>query len=482
LSSLTYEYLPIWSVLNRGKPYEPFLYQVQHLHKPVEQGYSRIICRWGRRAGKSTSVIAEIAREGIRPSEVVKGVEHHPIIYVGGPNAESASRVWDPVWAAFVPPDDNSYSPPLAFLHESHDKQRGLITLKGGAKVYKKTGESPVSWQGERVTLIVMDEAHDMPEDVWENCMPALLDSGGRLIAIGVAKGKGRFRSYWHRGQGAAPNFYSSAVPTTDNPIIIDMARKAEKNVIDFLRDSAEGDLTDDEFARQYLAEEREEEGQVFRRFAELFTSDGRPGTRHIMGLDLGKLHDYTVAYVGDIYSGRFVEQMRVNKIDYIDQIPKIVEMYERNNCEYIHMDATGIGESIAELLRREGCIIIPFKFTNANKQSLVSTMVSEVEKGRVSFLKTDESLKKEMGLFEGSISPGGVIKYEAPKGYFDDCVIAAALLIQKMDKASQVQGSPTHNKYVNMPRRHTAKTRIEKIRQARQRQHEQRIKELLSA
>jgi len=455
MTKVTYQYHALWKVLNGGKAYEPLWYQVQHLHSKVDEGFSRIICRWGRRAGKSTAVVAEIAREVTRSKETVLDIEHSPIVYVGGPNAESAARVWDPVWAAFVPPDDDSYMLPLAFLHESHDKQRGLITIKGGAKIYKKTGESPVSWQGERVTLIVMDEAHDMPEDVWENCMPALLDSGGRLIAIGVAKGKGRFRSYWHRGQGSDPNFYSSAVPTTANPIIRMRAEAEGKDVLQYLRDSAEGDLTDDEFARQYLAEEREEEGQVFSKFEQYFTSSGYPAEHakatgpHIMGLDLGKLHDFTVAYVGNVATQTFVASMRTNKIDYMDQVPKIVDLYKSYNCRFIHMDTNGPGEAVAEMLRAEGCMIAPFTWTNATKQALISVMVREVERGHITFLKDDDNLKKEMGLFEGSVSPGGVIKYEAPRGYFDDAVIAAALTIQKMHRNKSMAQNPIHKPYI---------------------------------
>ena len=163
------------------------------------------------------------------------------------------------------------------------------------------------------------------------------------------------------------------------------------------------------------------------------------------MSLDLGKLHDFTVAYVGNLNTSSIIAKLRFNKINYMDQVPQIVGMYNDYDCEYIHMDASGIGEAVAEQLRDAGCYVVPFKFTNESKQALVSSMVRQVEKGTVRFLANDENLKKEMGLFQGRISPGGVIQYEAMPGYFDDCVISAALLIQKMAKTnSNTQGIRT--------------------------------------
>lgn len=439
MTEISYRYHPLWSVINRGNPYEPFDWQVQHLHSKVEYGFKRIILACGRRSGKSFGVKAEVAREVAQEPVVIRGETHAPLIYIGGPTAEAAERVWEPVWAMFVPPESGDYIPPLGFMYKSHDKSRGLIELKNGARIYKKTADNPVSWQGERVTLVVMDEAQDINEDVWQNVMPALLDSGGRLIAIGITKGKGRFRSYWTRGQGSDENFYSASVPTAANPVIKDMAKQAGKTVEEFIRSEAEADLTEDEFARQYLAEWREEEGSVFTRYERLFTAKESPPKvlpgQNIMSLDLGKLHDYTVAYVGNLDTSSVIAKLRFNKINYMDQVPQIVQMYNEYNCEYIHMDASGIGEAVAEQLRDAGCYVVPFKFTNESKQALISSMVRQVEKGAVRFLANDEDLKKEMGLFMGSISPGGVIKYEAMPGYFDDCVISAALLIQKMAK-----------------------------------------------
>lgn len=459
MSSVSYSYPPVWSVLNRGKPYSPFPWQAAHLHSQIDKGTKRIILPCGRRSGKSTSVIAEVAREVIRPAVTVFGVDHSPLVYIIGPTAEASMRVWEPVWAAFVPPDSGSYTPPLGFLYEGHDKNRGVIFIKGGARIYRKTADDPRSLQGERVTLAIIDEAQDINEEAWENLMPGLSDSDGRLIAIGVAKNKGRFRSYYYAGQGADSDFYSASVPTTANPIFRDKAAEVGMDPTEFIRQQFAADLTDKEFERQYLAKWSDEDGQVFAGYEKYFTGTGADTPNpFIMSLDLGKLHDFTVAYVGDVAKQEFVAKLRFNKLDYMDQVPQIAELYHLYDCRFIHMDTNGVGEAPAEMLRRDyGCHIIPFKWSNESKQALVSTMVREVQRGNITFLADDDVLKKEMSLFEGVVSAGGTLRYEAPKGFYDDCVISAALLIQKMARNKTMAKNPIHKPYATFGARREA-------------------------
>lgn len=449
----------IWDVLERGgKPYIPLAWQAKYIHAPRQ---ARIIAACGRRSGKSSAMKAVIADEEIRPPEEVLGVEHSALTYVIGPTAETAMKVWQPVWDLFVPPDSGTYVPPLGFLHQSHDKNRGFIQLINGAEIYRKTADDPRSLQGDRVTLAIVDEAHEIEDTAWENLMPSLADSGGRLFAIGIPKGKKRFRSYWELGQGKDPEFFSFSVPTYANPLFGMQARKAgftdplggEHDVIAWLRQQFAADLTDDEFKRQYLAEWIEQDGQVFRNLDNVFTSRGgipRPGMNLVMGLDVGKLHDFTVAYIGDTLTGRFIAGDRFNGLDYTLAVPRIAKMYRAFHCGYIHMDANGVGEPVADMLKREGCAIIPFEpWTNEHKNELIGTMVREVERGNVEFLAADTVLRREMELFEATVS-GTTVKYSAPRGYYDDCVIAAALLVEKMSKRHRYALAGNRKSYVD--------------------------------
>jgi len=302
----------------------------------------------------------------------------------------------------------------------------------------------------------VVDEAHEIQDEAWANLMPSLLDSEGRLIAIGITKGKGRFRSYWELGQGADPNFYSASVPSTANPVIVAQAEKAGfSDPIQYLRETVAADLTDIEFRQQYLAEWVEQDGQVFKNLDSVF--DTPWGYAHntmntAMGLDIGKMNDFTVAYVGDLSTSRFLARDRFVGLDYSVAVPRIAKMYRAFGCSVIQMDTTGGGIPVADFLRKEGCNVLDYTFTQRSKAELIMTFAREVERGLVHLPKDDKELRREMELFEATVN-GTNVKYEAPKGYHDDAVMAAALLTHLMAKRRNFAKSPIVGSYLHKNR-----------------------------
>ena len=167
------------------------------------------------------------------------------------------------------------------------------------------------------------------------------------------------------------------------------------------------------------------------------------------MGLDIGKMHDFTVAYVVDIKDGRFVDMDRFSGVDYTTLGPRVAGLYREYNCQTIHMDASGVGEPVQDMLRQEGCSVSPFKFTNNSKARIIAGMAAEIEHERVQFLQEDTQLLKELGLYEGKVLAGGAIRYSAPSGYFDDCVIAAALAIDKLKRRRNTSRNAMRGDYI---------------------------------
>lgn len=423
-------------IMQGGQRYEPFAWQRDKIHMRAE-GSSRMIGACGRRSGKTTAIIAEVVKELFTETPDISGVRKPPLVYVIAPNYELAMKIWEPIWELFV-----SERGGLEYLKSNHDKQRKLIDLKNGARVQAKTADDPKSLQGDRVTAAFVDEAHDISEEAWANFMPALTDSKGVLRAIGIPRGKGRFRSYFHRGEEVDNDrFYSFSVPSWENPAI-------DPAEIEAMRD----ELTENEYRQHYLAEWAEDDGQVFKSYEDLFVSEtpSFPEGRYLMGLDIGKLHDYTVAYVVDINTGAFVDMDRFSGVDYTTLGPRIAGLYHDYHCQTIHMDASGVGEPVMDMLRQENCSVTPFKFTNQSKSKIIAGMASEIEHKRVQFLKNDTQLYKELGLYEGKVISGGAIQYSAPAGYFDDCVIAAALAIDKLKKRRNTSRGAMQSDYLS--------------------------------
>ena len=427
---LTYERSVFWDVLENGKPYQPFPWQARHIH--AQRHMKRVILPCGRRGGKSSGMKAEISDEATREPTEVHGVMQHPLIYVVGPTTETSMKVWQPIWDLFVPSENGSYSPPLGFLHAEHDKNRRYIKLHNGTEIYGKTADDPRGLQGDRVTLAVVDEAHEIQDEAWANLMPSLLDSEGRLIAIGIPKGKGRFRSYYELGQGADPNFYSASVPSTANPVIVEQAhRYGYDDPIKYLRETVASDLTDIEFRQQYLAEWVEQDGQVFKNLDAVFDAPwgyAHAGQYNAMGLDIGKMHDFTVAYVGDLKTSKFLARDRFVGLDYSVAVPRIAKLYRAYGCSAIVMDTTGGGIPVRDFLVKEGCHVIDYTYTAKSKEELILTFAREVERGLVHLPKDDKELRREMELFEATVT-GTRVSYNAPKGYFDDCLREGTLI-----------------------------------------------------
>ncbi len=468
-----------WDIMDGGKPYVPFPWQAEHIHSKSDIQF--LIGACGRRSGKTTAADAEVNREVFKDPVTVLGKTHAPLIYIVGPTAELAMRVWQPIWDAFVPDEQREHIPPFGNLYKDHDKSRGIIWLKNGATIQRKSADDPKSLQGERVTFAVVDEAHSMPEDAWQYLLPAFMDSGGRLMAIGIPKGKNRFRSMWELGQKGQPGYYSFSVPSTAHPLITATEKEAValreagyETARALEHDPAYLTLSDIEQKQQYWAEWVEQDGAVFKNIDQCFTGEWVSAENatgvNIMGLDVARIHDYTVAYIGDVREERIIARDRYTGLDWTVQAPRIAKMYRDYKCRFIHMDATGVGDVLASFLRAEGCSIIDYKFTNASKEMLINAFAREVERGQVILPKDDLDLKREMELFEATVQPGGsVVKYSAPAGYFDDCCVSAALLTYKMAKNRGMAKSPNGEPYVKFENTTPAKRAMDKIREARE-------------
>lgn len=455
--TITYQRPPLWEVMKPGhRPYAPFEWQVRHMHRAVDAGYRRIALPCGRRSGKSEGAQAEVVRATTRPVEIIMGIEHAPIIYIVGPTSELADRVWGPIWAMFVPSDSGDYVPPLGLMYKNHDKQRGIIWLKNGAKLQRKTGDDPRSLQGERVTFALVDEAQDITDEAWQNLLPSLADSDGTLIAIGITRGKGRFRTFYQLGQDGERGHYSASVPTSANPVMhVVAARAGYDSLDDYIDRFLAAGMTETEKKQHYYAEWVDEDGAVFSEPGKVFTGETEteptPGHMYFMGVDLAKSYDFTVAYVGDINEQRVVAMERFQHLDYTIQIPKLVAMVKHWGVRVLHIDSRGSQGTIDFLrlaLYGTGCSIVEFYSTTEDKANMISSLVRDIEQSAITCLRADTVGAKELMMFEAKVV-GNVVKYGAPSGYHDDCVIALALLNIKMTKSKRMAKPATQKPYV---------------------------------
>lgn len=304
-----------------------------------------------------------------------------------------------------------------------------LITFPTGGTVQVKSADNPDSLRGEGLDYLVMDECAFIREVAWTEALrPALADRLGQAMMISTPKGRNWFWRAWMRGGGeeAHPQveqvgeWQSWQLPTADNPYILASEIEAAR----------EG-LPERVFRQEFLAEFIDDAGGVFRRVVDAATAEeqAKPvdGHQYVLGVDWGKQNDWTVLAMVDVTASSLAALDRFNKIDYAVQVGRLKAMAERFRPQRIIAEANSMGEPLIEQLFREDLPVQPFTTTNATKAAVVEALALAFERGVIQVLP-DPALINELQAFEMERLPSGLMRYQAPAGMHDDCVIALAL------------------------------------------------------
>jgi phage FluMu gp28-like protein len=266
-----------------------------------------------------------------------------------------------------------------------------------------------------------MDEGGQIKEEAWTLALrPALMDKKGIAFFTGTPKGKNWYFQLWTRGQDTEQTDYESwAFPSVNNPYI-DPAE-----IEDFARD-----MPEQAYKQEILAEFVDDVGTVFRRVDSCIAGSYEPyQPRHTyyMGVDLAKHMDFTVICVLNeeaqlVYFDRFKE------LDWVFQSKRIFNIAQRYHAQVL-VDSTGVGEPIYDQLSRMGLRVNGYRFTNQSKKDLIENLSIQIENGHVRY-PAEPVLLNELKMFGYTVSQTGIIRYGAPEGYHDDCVISLALAV----------------------------------------------------
>ena len=272
------------------------------------------------------------------------------------------------------------------------------------------TGERLDNLRGRKFHLVVIDEASFIPnlEEGWLNSIrPTLTDYKGRSLFLSTPKGKNFFYSlYLKNGE---PDWESFKFTTYDNPHIdkteIDDARTQIPQVV---------------FEQEYMANPSENAANPFgSAFIKQCTFELSHEPPIAFGVDLAKSVDFT-AIIGLDKNGsvchfeRFQKDWRQTK-QVINSLPKVP----------ILMDSTGVGDPIFEDLQRDGVNVQGYKFSSTSKQQLMEGLASAIHQRKITF--PEGHITQELEIFEYQYTSFGV-KYSAPQGFHDDCVMALGL------------------------------------------------------
>lgn len=363
---------------------------------------------WHRRARKTTTAIYELVKQ----AHMRQGVYWH----VFPTYSEAKDAVWrDPqMIGRIIPPemivDKNNSELFIRFRNNS------ILKLVGA--------DNPDSLRGAGPVGCVLDEFATMKFEAWEIIEPILRANGGWCWFIGTPKGKNHLYDFYQRGQGGHSEWGSWLLDGEHSGII------SQEQLAEMRRS-----MTQKMYAQEIMCSFLESEGTVFRGVREAMTSQPeapKPQHIYVMGVDLAKVTDFTVLTVYDRMNNSQVYQDRFQTLEWPFQKAKIATIAKHYNNALTIIDATGIGDPIADDLTRIGVAIEPFKITEQTKKDLIEKLSIWIEQKKCTLLPIQESTL-EFDNFSYEIGPTGKIRYNARQGYHDDIVISHALAIHSL-------------------------------------------------
>jgi hypothetical protein len=328
-------------------------------------------------------------------------------------------------------------------------EQQFRIVVDTGGVLECWSLDNPDAPRGRKYKRVVIDEAAMVRYlgEAWQAVIePTLLDLLGDAWFLSTPKGANFFKTIFNWGQDPEryPEWKSWQMPTVANPTIPHLPEEVEKK-----RHS----LPERIFRQEYLAEFVDDAGGVFRNVndaAILPCSTGWPSYacievegpdgersliprepdddhKYVIGVDWGKINDFTVLAVIDATTKELVALDRFNQIDYSLQIGRLKALARRFGTRTLIPERNSIGEPLIEQLKSEDYRVHSFTTTNASKAEVIDALTLAFEKGELKILDLPV-LIDDLQAYEAERLPSGLLRYSAPEGYHDDCVMALAL------------------------------------------------------
>ena len=369
----------------------------------------------GRRSGKTFAAAFEAIKM------VIKNPNGRG--WIVAPNYPVATVAWEEFLKVIEPLRKQDPK----FVTEINKANRS-ITFRNGHKVECKSAHNPDGLVGAKLHWLWVDEAALVSEATWDIIRPCLMDYQAPAIFTTTPRGKNWIWKLYglclEKDKKQYEVFHCS---TYNNPYI------AREEIEDLAKDYSQ--LM---FKQEIMAEFLDENSQVFKGVEAQAIGDFEPpiaGEKYFMGVDLARHNDFTVLTIIRKSTGNVVAFKRFTDTAWSLQKKQIKVLASAYNAE-VFIDSTGIGDPVAEDLKKDGLRIHGIKFTNSSKQNMIENLVIKIEQGQITYPKIQE-LIFELNSYEMEITNAGNIRYNAPdrEGFHDDCVISLALAALALQK-----------------------------------------------
>lgn len=358
---------------------------------------------------------------------IAAAASSHPLLFWGAPTYDQCRVAWDELYHA-------------AGGVASFNLGRMEVTFpKPGGKIIFRSLDNPDNARGHTAYGLVIDEAPLCHPHSWmEVLRPVLSDTQGWALFLGTPSGRNWFWREFVAARDQADS-QSWSCPTLGVEIVDGRLVRAPHPLENpfFPFQEAERMYTsmpERTFRQEFLAEFLDDGGGVFRRVREAAIAvrqeRGIAHRPYVIGVDWGKHEDFTVCAVIDLEQRSCVALERMREIDYMLQVQRLQVLVEKFRPKRIIAERTGIGEPIIEHLHRLGLPVSAFNTTVESKRTAIEALSLAFERSAIRILR-DEVLIGELEAYQTERLPSGLLRYSAPEGMHDDCVMALAMAWQ---------------------------------------------------
>lgn len=366
----------------------------------------------GRRIGKTILAI-DLLKETV--------LAGYPAAYFA-PTYKMLTESWESLVSAFKP------------MTKTKSVQEKRIDLTTGGIIECWSLDTDMVARSRKYKRAVVDEAAHVSglKKSWQAAIrPTLTDLKGDGWFFSTPNGMNDFWQFYQLGLDPLETEWACwQMPTTANPYI-------DPNEIE----AARKELPQDIFAQEYLAEFIADSGAVFRDIlaAAIAVAQERASLTHVyvVGCDWAKYQDFSVFTVIDTTTREVCFLARYNRLEYEYQMERLTKLCELFCPVAVLSEVTG-NIALAEQLRHisyydrlqgkvTGLPVRDFSTTNASKAEIIQALALAFEHHEVK-IPNDPILVGELQAFTAVRTDAGNLRYTAPEGFHDDCVMSLAL------------------------------------------------------
>lgn len=370
---------------------------------------------WHRKALKTTLAINKLLSEAAQ--------HPYPYWYVGPSYGLAKKTVWEEerMFPSYCP---DWHNPNSRILRKWETELR--FKLYGGGQVYVFGADRPDLMRGPNPQGVILDEYAVMHKEVWDDVIHPIMIANPNAWCWFLFTPRGRNHAFdaYQRGLRGDDEWKSWKLDVYHSGIIVPEQIENSRR-----------DMSEQTFSQEFMCEFLEGEGSVFRNVRAAMTAtpeSPQPNHLYVMGVDIAKVTDFTVLTVYDRINNSQVYQDRFQTLEWPFQKAKIASVAKHYNNALVILDATGIGDPIADDLIRSGVAVQPFKISEQSKKDLIEKLSIWIEQKKCRLIPMQETLL-EFDNFSYEIGPTGKIRYQARDGFHDDIVLSHSLAINAL-------------------------------------------------